>query len=876
MFHKYIIDLNDFEIIKAIGSGGFGIVYLVERKDTHKIFSAKVYKFNIETIQDQQSFFQELEALSKAKHPSILSFHGFNLKNFEKENFPTIITEYMSNGSLDHALKKPSYLTMSNKYIILYGIAEGMKYLHSQGIIHRDLKPGNILLNDNLYPYIGDFGLSKISDLSVSSILFDSVVGTPIYMAPEIFLEEKFTYKVDVYSFSIIAYQLLTGKEPFPEIKTIFKLQKEVTSGKRPDLKCINDEYIRSLLNKWWSMKPDDRPSFHTIIEEIKDGRFKRAIGVENNHEVEKYLNIFTNRLPPLHREFNHIQETKKEKPNFNPNCEKRELEEHSLNLKPKTFPTRTNQNLNCPRADLNSPKPESLSLRQKPKICSPKSDLNSSKPASNSPRPKPNIKSPKTDLNSPNSNSSSPRPDSLSPRSKPNINSPKPDLNSPNSNSCSPRPDSLSPRSKPNINSLNSNSCSPRPDSLSPSTKPSISSPKSDSSLPRPMNAEKSPINDKNLSEEERKIYELKMLADRGDVYAMLAYATMCYERKDKDAAIYIKKAADTGDNSCMHLYALMKLHGEQTSIDKREAAQYFKKAADNGYLESMKEYGKMLYNGDGVPFNAEEAVHYLKMAIEKGCEASMYYYAIMLYFGKGIPIDKKKAAEYFKMSADKGVENSMYNYAVICRDGEGVPVNKKEAAEYFKKSADKGYVKGMFNYANMCWKGNGIPVNNQEAEFYYQKAIDEGDLNSMYNYASMLSNGEKLIIENQKALNLYKTAADKGHADSMYTYGVHLCIKSLCQNINKDHYDENFELGIKYLKEAANKGDTRIIEKYANFAFDFLSREEIEELLCYVKNRSDEGNERFKELYTSLESKRPNGNGKMWRFRIYVPTAQ
>ena len=647
MFHKYIIDLNDFEIIKAIGSGGFGIVYLVERKDTHKIFSAKVYKFNIETIQDQQSFFQELEALSKAKHPSILSFLGFNLKNFEKENFPTIITEYMSNGSLDHALKKPSYLTMSNKYIILYGIAEGMKYLHSQGIIHRDLKPGNILLNDNLYPYIGDFGLSKISDLSVSSILFDSVVGTPIYMAPEIFLEEKFTYKVDVYSFSIIAYQLLTGKEPFPEIKTIFKLQKEVTSGKRPDLKCINDEYIRSLLNKWWSMKPDDRPSFHTIIEEIKDGRFKRVFGVENNHEVEKYLNIFTNRLPPLHRESNHIQETKKEKPNFNPNCEKRELEEHSLNLKPKTFPTRTNQNLNCPRADLNSPKPESLSLRQKPKICSPKSDLNSSKSASNSPRP------------------------------KPNINSPKPDLNSPNSNSSSPKPDSLSPRSKPNINSPNSNSCSPRPDSLSPSTKPSISSPKSDSSLPRPMNAEKSPINDKNLSEEERKIYELKMMADRGDVYAMLAYATMCYERKDKDAAIYIKKAADTGDNSCMHLYALMKLHGEQTSIDKREAAQYFKKAADNGYLESMKEYGKMLYNGDGVPFNAEEAVHYLKMAIEKGCEASMYYYAIMLYFGKGIPIDKKKAAEYFKMSADKGVENSMYNYAVMCRDGEGVPVN-------------------------------------------------------------------------------------------------------------------------------------------------------------------------------------------------------
>lgn len=483
MFDKYIIDLNDYKIIKAIGSGGFGIVYLIEQESTHRLYSAKVSKFNIETVQDQKSFFHELEALSKTNHPSILSFLGFNLKNFENDNFPTIITEYMSNGSLDQALKKQSFLTMNNKYIILYGIAEGMKYLHSQGIIHRDLKPGNILLNDNLYPYICDFGLSKLSDLSISSITFDSFVGTPVYMAPEIFLEKRLTNKVDVYSFSIIAYQLITGKDPFPDIKSIFKLQREVTNGKRPDLTCIENEYIRFLLNKWWSMEPDDRPTFKQIIEEIKDDRFRKAIGIENNSKVENYLNIFISGLPRLHPEPNHKQETNQGKSKVNANYERNKLERRSLN-----------------------PKAMSCSPRPKP-------NSNSLKRDSSSPRPKPNINQPK--------------PDSIAPRPKPNIIPPKSDLNP-------SRPDSSAPRPKPNI-------IPPKQDSSSPRPKQNVDQPSADSSSPRPdliissMNDAKSSTgNDKILTEEERKMKELKMKADGGDTWAIIEYATKCYERKD------------------------------------------------------------------------------------------------------------------------------------------------------------------------------------------------------------------------------------------------------------------------------------------------------------------------------------------------------
>lgn len=129
-----------------------------------------------------------------------------------------MITDYMSNGSLCDMLKKEmrglAYhdFTMTKKYIILFGIALGMKLLHYKSIVHRDLKPDNILLDEHLYPKISDFGCSSISTDDIFDMLLNSEEGTSAYMAPEIFTNEYFTYKIDIYSFALIAYELITGK----------------------------------------------------------------------------------------------------------------------------------------------------------------------------------------------------------------------------------------------------------------------------------------------------------------------------------------------------------------------------------------------------------------------------------------------------------------------------------------------------------------------------------------------------------------------------------------------------------------------------------------------------------------------------------------
>lgn len=289
MIQDLLIELKDFTIVDTLGSGGFGVVHLVEEKSTGKLFAAKVSQKECKTVQDQKSLFQEILSYSKIKNNAILSLYGFNLLNFKGDHYPTIILPYMPNKSLDKLIKENKAFPLSKRYIILLGIAKGMKYLHSIKIIHRDLKPGNVLLDEKYRPYISDFGTAKLSENSFSKLKMDTYTGTEIYMAPEVIKGESYTHKIDIYSFSILAYELITSTFPFPGYNTAFLIQKAVLKGKRPDLSLIPDETIRNLLSKCWSEKPKLRPDFSEIVDIIKSDNFKKAMKADKI-EVENYL----------------------------------------------------------------------------------------------------------------------------------------------------------------------------------------------------------------------------------------------------------------------------------------------------------------------------------------------------------------------------------------------------------------------------------------------------------------------------------------------------------------------------------------------------------------------------------------------------------
>lgn len=295
MISNFIVNLDDYKVEESISNGQYGSVYIVHKKsDPNLKYAAKVSRDEIIDKDDQERFFKDITPISIIKNPAILNYYGFNIKNFKNEYKPTILMDLMPNGSLRDLLTKHPDFPSSKKYIIMLGVAKGMHHLHAHDVIHRDLKPENILIDHNYYPRICDFGESKVSDIQLTEISMKTCRGTPGYMAPEIYTEDEpsYTYKVDIFSFSIVAYELITGIFPY-QGQNQLKILKNIAEGRMPDLNYIHNDHIRKFLRRCWSKNASERPTFSQIITEILRREFKEAMEADEG-EIEGYLSLFS------------------------------------------------------------------------------------------------------------------------------------------------------------------------------------------------------------------------------------------------------------------------------------------------------------------------------------------------------------------------------------------------------------------------------------------------------------------------------------------------------------------------------------------------------------------------------------------------------
>lgn len=287
-----ILNLTDYIKETFLGKGRYGEVYKITQKDTGKVFAAKI-SFQKVSSKISQAILSEANIMKSLNHPSILKFIGYSPLNFEKEPEPTLIIEYSKNGSLQDFIndqKKYNQINDTQKLIIIFGIASGMSYLVDHSILHNDLKPSNVLLDENFNPKISDFGLSqRIARAENESNETVSIRGTPGYIAPEIWDNNKHNEASEVYSFGILLYEFAYMKNAFSGLKPL-QISYKVQNGERPSFpfSIFRTNVYRSLIERCWSQKPEKRPTFKEIIKELQD--IKYMTKNVNKEEYQRYI----------------------------------------------------------------------------------------------------------------------------------------------------------------------------------------------------------------------------------------------------------------------------------------------------------------------------------------------------------------------------------------------------------------------------------------------------------------------------------------------------------------------------------------------------------------------------------------------------------
>lgn len=306
---KYLLNPTHYKEEKTIGEGNFSSVSLVhlESNSENKIALKKI-PFDTDDSDSQKYFIREISIMSELNHPCLIKFVGFSLPSRD-DLFYKIYSEYLPNGTLIDALQDDELSSNSSKILtptirskIIYGIASGMAYLHKLNIIHRDLKPENVFLNSEYEPILSDFGLSKFC---TDELKMTKRLGTPYFMAPELFFEDDdnaqpVTNKIDVYAFSITLLSMFSTKYTFTGIqpRTINQLVNHITKGKRFKIPDDVPEYYKSLIEKCWSTDPAERPSFEQILEDFdrSDDFILEGSDIEKVHDYMNSLKIHEQR----------------------------------------------------------------------------------------------------------------------------------------------------------------------------------------------------------------------------------------------------------------------------------------------------------------------------------------------------------------------------------------------------------------------------------------------------------------------------------------------------------------------------------------------------------------------------------------------------
>lgn len=210
---------GNYKVLRLLGKGGMGQVYLAEQLNLGKNCAIKVIPPNQVTEKAWQRFQTEARAVAKLEHPNLVRVTDLGV---HEGTMPFYAMEYVEGQSLDWYLKNNKLMNWPAVLAIFLQVAEGLDYAHKNGIVHRDLKPANIVLvtqaGGPVQAKILDFGLAKLSQNDASDLRLTAtgeIFGSPLYMSPEQCLGESVDHRSDIYSLGCALFECLTGQPPY-------------------------------------------------------------------------------------------------------------------------------------------------------------------------------------------------------------------------------------------------------------------------------------------------------------------------------------------------------------------------------------------------------------------------------------------------------------------------------------------------------------------------------------------------------------------------------------------------------------------------------------------------------------------------------------
>lgn len=242
--------LGKYEILAELGHGAMGVVYRARDPFIGRAVALKTINSNLVDRPDLlERFYQEAQSAGKLQHPNIVTIFELG----QEKDTPFIAMEYLDGESLEKTILRQTDMPLAVKVGYIVKICQALEYAHKNRVVHRDIKPGNIMVNSEGAVKVVDFGIARLVDFSRTHT--NMMIGTPAYMAPELFRKKKADERTDIWAVGVTCYELISYQRPFTGdgydiISSIMEDEPSAISSLVPDCPAELETVIQRMLRK--------------------------------------------------------------------------------------------------------------------------------------------------------------------------------------------------------------------------------------------------------------------------------------------------------------------------------------------------------------------------------------------------------------------------------------------------------------------------------------------------------------------------------------------------------------------------------------------------------------------------------------------------